>query len=51
MTFLFIGRVPNTFCYTENFKFGHFKLFRTVYSKTEAISDETSYLRQVAQAM
>jgi len=45
MTFLFIGRVRSTFCYTENIKFGHFKLFGTVYSKTEAVSDETSFLR------
>jgi len=29
----------------KNIKFGHFKLFGTVYSKTDAVLDDTSFLR------
>jgi len=41
----------NTFCYTQNVKFVHFKLFGSVYSVSESFSNETSFLRQFGQAI
>jgi len=44
VTFLFIGRVPNTFNFTKNVKFLYFKSFGTVQRSAESISIVTNIL-------
>jgi len=50
MTFFYNEYVSSTFCYIENVKFVHFKLFGTVYRNAESVSNER-FFRQLAQVM